>query len=125
LGQKSPEDVQELMGRATCVIVPSVWYETFGLVVAEAFARGTPVVAARLGALSELVEHQRTGFLFRPGDSVDLAAHVRWFNQNRQALGTMRKAARAAYERLYSIRTNYQALSTIYGEAIAASRARR
>ena len=125
LGQKSPEDVQELMGRATCVIVPSVWYETFGLVVAEAFARGTPVVAARLGALSELVEHQRTGFLFTPGDSVDLAAHVRWFNQNRQALGTMRKAARAAYERLYSIRTNYQALSTIYGEAIAASRARR
>jgi glycosyltransferase involved in cell wall biosynthesis len=119
IGQKGTLDVQDLMGRATCVIVPSMWYETFGLVVAEAFARGTPVVAARLGALQELVEHGRTGLLFTPGDDADLARQVRWIWDNQQALAAMRLAARAAYEARWSIHTNYDALLTIYADAIA------
>ena len=119
LGQRSPAQVHELLGRATCVIVPSIWYETFGLVVAEAFARGTPVVAARLGALAELVEHERTGLQFTPGDSDDLTRQVEWICEHPTEVAVMRRAARAEYERRYSVESNYPTLCRIYAEAIA------
>jgi glycosyltransferase involved in cell wall biosynthesis len=76
LGPKDRGEVQALVGRATCLIAPSLWYETFCLVVAEAFARGTPVVVSKLGALAELVDHGRTGLHFQPGDPDDLAEQL-------------------------------------------------
>jgi glycosyltransferase involved in cell wall biosynthesis len=58
---------------ARFLVVPSLWFETFGLVAAEAMAHGIPVVASRIGALAELVEDGRTGSLFSPGDADELA----------------------------------------------------
>ncbi|HEU4700442.1 MAG TPA: glycosyltransferase [Gemmatimonadales bacterium] len=52
-----------LLGRARCLLVPSLAPETSSLVAMEALASGTPVVAFRVGALSEIVEHGRTGYL--------------------------------------------------------------
>jgi glycosyltransferase involved in cell wall biosynthesis len=122
LGQRSAEEVQELMGRATCLIVPSIWYETFGLVVAEAFARGTPVIVAKIGALAELVEHGRTGLHFTPGDSDDLVRQVTWISNNPSSVARMREAARSEYERRYSVQSNYPLLCRIYNDAIAYAR---
>jgi glycosyltransferase involved in cell wall biosynthesis len=122
LGRQSREQVQELLGGATCLIVPSIWYETFGLVVAEAFARGTPVVAARLGALAELVDHNRTGLHFTAGDPDDLARQVSSVFDNSQRAAAMRQAARAEYERRYSVEANYPILCRIYADAIACRR---
>lgn len=45
-----------MMRRSKCVLLPSEWYETFGLTVIEAMAVGTPVVVSDLGALPELVK---------------------------------------------------------------------
>ncbi len=56
-----------------CLVAPSVWYENSPLVIQEAFAVGLPVVASRLGALTEKVQEGVTGYLFAPGDSADLA----------------------------------------------------
>ena len=78
LGHRPVADVHALMREADMLIFPSEWYETFGRVAAEAFAAGTPVVAADIGAVAELVEHGRTGLKFRPGDPEDLAAQVEW-----------------------------------------------
>lgn len=55
-------------------MVPSLWYENSPLVIQEAFGVGTPVVASRLGALTEKVEDGRTGRLFTAGDVGALAA---------------------------------------------------
>jgi glycosyltransferase involved in cell wall biosynthesis len=55
---------------AVGVVVPSLVYETFGYVVLEAFAEGTPVVARDLGALPELVETSGGGLLFRTTDGL-------------------------------------------------------
>lgn len=60
--------------RATVAAVPSRWAEPLGLVAVEAMAVGTPVVAARIGALDEVVLDERTGLLVPPGDPAALAA---------------------------------------------------
>lgn len=53
----------DLLARARALLLPISWEEPFGLVAIEALACGTPVVAMSRGALPEIVEHGRTGFL--------------------------------------------------------------
>jgi glycosyltransferase involved in cell wall biosynthesis len=62
------------MARARAFLFPISWEEPFGLVVAEALAAGTPVVATPRGSLPELVEHGVTGFLGETDE--ELAAYV-------------------------------------------------
>jgi glycosyltransferase involved in cell wall biosynthesis len=54
---------RRLLSAARCVLIPSLAPETSSLVAMEALACGTPVIAFRIGALPEIVEHGRTGFL--------------------------------------------------------------
>ena len=78
-GQLNECNVQEAMANARFVIMSSRWYETFGRTMAEAFSRGTPVIASRLGAMIELVRDGTNGFLFDPGNSESLAETVNRF----------------------------------------------
>jgi len=104
------------------LVFPSEWYETFGRVAVEAFAAGTPVIAANIGAVGELVEHGRTGLHFRPGDPEDLATRVGWALSHPAELGRMREEARAEYEAKYTAERNYRALMEIYEFALARKR---
>jgi glycosyltransferase involved in cell wall biosynthesis len=62
---------------AAVVVVPSLFYEHFCYVAAEALLDERPVVAANIGAIPELVEHEVTGLLVTPGDVGSLAQGVR------------------------------------------------
>jgi glycosyltransferase involved in cell wall biosynthesis len=62
------EQKADLLGRARAMVFPIQWPEPFGLVMAEAMACGTPVVACPAGAAVELVENGVTGYL---RDSID------------------------------------------------------
>ena len=117
LGRRPIEEVYALMGEAKVLIFPSNWYETFGRVAVEAFAKGTPVIAANIGAIAELVEHGRTGLHFRPGDSEDLAAQVEWVLAHPKELASMRQEARAEFEAKYTAKENYRRLMEIYALA--------
>ena len=64
LGTVHSSEISELYRGAIAVLVPSLCYETFGLIAAEAFAHGTPVIARRIGALAEIVEQSGGGRLF-------------------------------------------------------------
>ena len=119
LGHRPVADVHALMKKADMLVFPSEWYETFGRVAAEAFATGTPVVAANIGAVAELVEHGRTGLLFRPGDQEDLAAQIGWALSHPAELRRMRGEARAEFEAKYTAERNYLALMEIYRAALA------
>ncbi len=59
---------RELYRNAHCLLMPLTWEEPFGLVMPEAMACGTPVVALRRGAAPEIIDHGRTGFVV---DTVD------------------------------------------------------
>lgn len=114
LGRQPQSKVYQLMGAASCLIFPSKWYETFGRVAVEAFAKGTPVIAANIGAIAELVENNRTGFHFQPGNSDDLATKIDWILTHPEQLRTMRQEARAEFEAKYTARQNYLRLMDIY-----------
>jgi glycosyltransferase involved in cell wall biosynthesis len=119
-------EVHKLMAAASAVMMPSLWYETFGRTIVEAFAVGTPVIASRLGAMAELVEDGRTGFHFRAGDAADLAAKVRRVQQLKASeLATMRRTARTSYESRFTAAQNYVRLMEIYDLAIQYAQMRR
>lgn len=63
LGAQSRSDLRRLLARAKAVLMPLRWDEPFGLVVVEALASGTPVIGWRRGAIPELIEDGRQGFL--------------------------------------------------------------
>lgn len=73
VGPVQGQQKTELLAAARCLLVPSLAAETSSLVAMEALACGTPVVALRAGALPDIVEHGKTGFVV---DSVDAMAEA-------------------------------------------------
>jgi glycosyltransferase involved in cell wall biosynthesis len=63
LGEVGPRERDELFAGARATVMLGAWPEPFGLVAIESMATGTPVVARRAGALPEIIQHGRTGFL--------------------------------------------------------------
>jgi glycosyltransferase involved in cell wall biosynthesis len=118
LGRRSSAEVLELLRHAAFLVFPSEWYETFGRVAIEAFALGTPVVAARIGAVAELVDDGRTGLHFTPGDAADLADKVRRMAVQGDEWRRMRMAARAEFEARFTPEANYRQLIRIYHQAL-------
>ena len=114
LGRQPIDRVIALMKDAQSLVFPSVWYEGFPMVIAEAYAVGLPVIASDLGSMSSLIDHGRTGLRFRPGDPQDLAAQVEWASEHPAELERMRRGARAEFEAKYDAGRNYQMLLEIY-----------
>jgi glycosyltransferase involved in cell wall biosynthesis len=118
LGRRSKEEVLKLMANAAFLIFPSTWYETFGLVIIEAFSVGLPVIASRLGAMEELVSDGETGRLFMPRRSDALAAAIEWAFSHREKLQEMGHRARNEFEKKYTASANYEMLADIYQSAL-------
>ncbi|MEO0769327.1 MAG: glycosyltransferase family 4 protein [Cyanobacteria bacterium J06649_4] len=114
LGRRPLDEVYDLMGEATMQIFPSKWYETFGRVAVEAYAKGTPVMAAKHGAIAELVTPGETGWHFQPGNAESLIAQINCALDDPAALRSIRKSARAEFEAKYTAARSYQQLMEIY-----------
>jgi glycosyltransferase involved in cell wall biosynthesis len=119
LGPRAPAQVHQLMGEAIALVVPSEWYEPFGLVAIEAFAKGTPVIAARIGALPEIVEHGHSGLLHPAANAEALAAQVTWAALHADDLAKMGRQARRVYEQRYTREHNYRRLLAVYEQVLA------
>ena len=121
-GRTAPEAVATEMARAAFLVFPSEWYEGFPMTLVEAFCRGLPVIASRLGSMAEIVEDGVTGLHFTPGDAADLAAKVRWAASHAEDMRRMGANARRVYEEKYTPETNYRQLMAIYEQAIESNR---
>jgi glycosyltransferase involved in cell wall biosynthesis len=73
IGEIGEEEKEEFLGNACALLFPIDWPEPFGLVMIEAMACGTPVVALRRGSVPEVLDHGITGFIC---DSMDEAAEA-------------------------------------------------
>jgi glycosyltransferase involved in cell wall biosynthesis len=56
-------DIPELLSKADCLVLSTITQEAFGRVIIEAQAAGVPVVATRVGGVTEIIEHEKTGLL--------------------------------------------------------------
>ncbi len=70
VGPVTDAQKNKLLGRAAALLFPIEWEEPFGIVMAEALACGTPVIAFRRGAVPEVVEHGKTGFICENADEM-------------------------------------------------------
>jgi glycosyltransferase involved in cell wall biosynthesis len=124
LGALDMDQVRKEMVNATALVLPSIWYENFPRALVEAYGCGLPIIASRIGALSNLVEDGVTGLLFEPGNAKDLAEKMRWAHQNPQLMADMGRQARVKYETHFTAKRNYSQLLSIYSSAIAATQSR-
>lgn len=111
-------EVRALLGDASLLVLPLAAYDSFPSILVETFAAGTPVVAARQGAVVEFVEVGRTGRQFTPGDAEELAAQATSLFFDAARLSDMRRACRDEYQQKYTAQQNYQALIGIYQQAL-------
>lgn len=121
LGWRTAEEVSAIVANASATVMPSIWHETFGRVIIESFAVGTPVIASRHGAMAELITPDRTGMHFDVGCPADLAAKVTELFRDQVRLAAMRELARKEFEEKYTMSRNYQCLMSIYAKVTDAA----
>ena len=71
-GAYQREELPDALSDQDVAVLPSIWPETFSIVIREAYLLGLPVVASRIGAIPEAVNEGVSGLLFKPGDKEDL-----------------------------------------------------
>ena len=119
LGRVGSEEITGLLHTASFLVLPSMWFEGFPMVIAEAFACGVPVIASRLGAMAEIIEDGKSGLHFTAGDEADLAVKVEWAWTHPREMEAMGRAARREFEEKYTSEANYNKLMRIYEMAMA------
>jgi len=119
LGRKPVDEVMQIMGDASCLIFPSVWYEGLPKTIIESLAKGTPIIASKIGAMIELIDHAKTGLHVTPGDSDSLAQAVLSLFAYPDTMRAMRVAAREAFLDRYTADENNRQLIRIYEQALA------
>jgi glycosyltransferase involved in cell wall biosynthesis len=72
-GWLAPAEVPRELLHARCLVFPSLWYETYGLVVSEAAARGIPAIVSDISAAAERIADGEDGWIFPSGDIAGLA----------------------------------------------------
>jgi glycogen(starch) synthase len=113
-------ELRHLTHRAGCVVIPSL-YEPFGLVALEALAAGAPLVVARTGGLSELIEGTDAGLTFEPGRPADLASCIERVLNDKFLAAELTKNAKELIDRKYS----WQAVATATARVYQAARTAR
>ena len=118
IGALSQNKVMEEMSKASFLILPSLCYEGFPMVILESFANSLPVIASDHGSISEIITNNKNGLLFEPGDSIQLKKKVKWMFENPEACMKMGMNAKIEYDTKYTPDNNYNKLIQIYNNTI-------
>ena len=118
MGHLNQQELAIFYQNASCLVLPSIWYEGFPMVLLDAMNYGLPVIASDIGGIPEIVEHNRTGLLFDPGNPQALATAIQQLASSpKLAL----QLAEAAFEKLklqYSSEIYYKKLMEAYNRMI-------
>jgi glycosyltransferase involved in cell wall biosynthesis len=116
-GRYELDELPGLLEEIDCVVIPSQWPETFAIVAREAFVRGVPVVAARIGGLPEAIEEGENGFTFTPDRPEELAQILSAFACDSEMVRRLRAGARRA--EVLSATRHAELVRSVYHEAVA------
>lgn len=117
LGFRSGSDLVSIIDGAKFVVLPSEWYENSPISVLEAFQRGKPLVGARIGGITEMIEEGRTGWSFRSGDVSDLTCTLaKAFSTPNDELAEMGAACQELVRECFCEERYHEAMSAIYAK---------
>jgi glycosyltransferase involved in cell wall biosynthesis len=114
----SYEETRKYYARASLVVVPSVWLESFCLIGPEAFANMKPVIGSNLGGIRDWLKESETGWFFEPGNSLDLAQKIDVALSDTERLQEMGEAAYLRVKTYYNSETYLTRLVDIYQAGI-------
>lgn len=119
-GWVTQREVSAALRKSRALVLPSLWYETQGLVVSEAAAIGVPAIVPSTSAACEWVEDGVTGLIFKGGDATDLGRKIAYLRDKPEAATTM---GLSAYERYWSSSMtavrHCKQLETVYRQILA------
>ena len=118
VGELNTEQLPGFLANALFSVVPSLWFENLPNSLIESLACGTPVIASNIGSLSGCIDNGRNGFLFIPGDSLDLAEKMAHCLENETLLNTMAMNARIEAEAEYSSVKHINKLLRVFNELL-------
>jgi hypothetical protein len=116
IGELNEQEKTEFLGNAYAVLFPIRWPEPFGLVMIEAMACGTPVIATRFGSVPEVMEHGASGFIV---DTVDEAVQA-----VEQARTLSRERVRQVFEERFTVAKMTDGYEAVYAKLVEATKAR-
>jgi glycosyltransferase involved in cell wall biosynthesis len=116
-GQRPHADAIRVLARSRALALPSLSYEVFPRVVAEAYSVGVPVIASRIGALPEIVEDGRTGLLVEAGSPHELAGALKAVAESTELAASLGRGAKAAFDSKYAPARTTEQLLMIYEHA--------
>jgi glycosyltransferase involved in cell wall biosynthesis len=117
-GMADPSEVPDILRGARAVLLPSTWYEAQPRVILEAYAAAVPVLASRIGGLSDLVEDGSSGLLVAAHDPMAWSRAVTHLNDDSES----RRLGHGAYrlwQQRYSPQEGLKGLEAAYREALS------
>ena len=117
LGVISEREKNDALGSACFSVLPSV-HESFGIVFIESWAKGKSVIGARSGAIVDVIDENRTGLLFSPGDSDDLALKLKQLIDSPDLRNGLGSLGRIVVEQRYTKKKITDKVEIIYRSLI-------
>lgn len=116
--------VMEAWKRCSIALIPSIWSEPFGIVALEAMSMGKPIIASRIGGLSDIIVDKETGFLIPPGDDQALQEAIQYLLDNPEQRKRMGNSAK---QRVQSFQTEtvVPQIEQIYRDVVASASKRQ
>lgn len=117
-GQLGEVEAQAHIRNARLLVLPSRWFEGFPMVIREAYAFGTPVVASDVGPLPSIVKNNVCGLTFSSNNAMDLLDKIITIMNNREFSKIMSNNSYKEFKELYTESINYECLIDIYNKSI-------
>lgn len=114
LGRINNDKIDKYYQESIAVLVPSLWFEVFGLVNLEAMRNRTPIIASDIGGISEIVDHNKSGYLFEAGNYEKLSYYMKKLYRNIELSKNLGEEGFKKFEKEFSEKLYYQKLLNIY-----------
>jgi len=110
----TPKQFYSYVQHSAFTIVPSLFYENLPNVILESYAYGKPVLGSRRGSFLEVIQDEKTGLLFEPNDTEDLADKIGWLVNHPDECVKMGRNARELAEKEYNRNLHYDRLMNVF-----------
>ncbi len=118
VGYLEKEDMNTFFASSRMIVLPTKCYEGFPTTLLESMLCGKPIICSKIGGLPEIVDNEKTGLLFEPGNADELSDKIKYLWENTDLCSRMGDAGREKVLKEYSPRNYYKLLMSAYSKAL-------